>query len=150
MNIHFGNERWQQAASYALRYEVFVLEQGISLQDEFDPLDTSDRYYFNAYEHQLVLGTLRYQQKDAKTIQPDRFCVKKAYRGHGIGTCLLQHLEAKALTEGYHYSVLSAEKKAVSFYTKLGYKVDSQEYVEDGIICVSMRKKLNRPKEWTK
>jgi predicted GNAT family N-acyltransferase len=142
MKIHFGNERWHQAASLALRYEVFVLEQGISLQAEFDSLDTVERCYFTAYEQQLALGTIRYQQLDNHTIQPDRFCVKKEYRGKGIGTSLLQQLEIKAFTDGYRYSVLSAEKIAITFYETCGYTVVSDYYLEDGIICVKMQKKL--------
>ncbi|MTD38023.1 GNAT family N-acetyltransferase [Erwinia sp. CPCC 100877] len=142
MKIHFGNERWHQAASLALRYEVFVLEQGISLQAEFDVLDTAARCYFTAYEKQLALGTVRYQRLDSETIQPDRFCVKKEYRGQGIGTALLQQLESKAFSEGYRYSVLSAEKTAVYFYEARGYAVCSDEYIEDGIVCVKMQKKL--------
>lgn len=142
MKIHFGNERWHQAASLALRYEVFVLEQGISLQAEFDSLDTAERCYFTAYEQQLALGTIRYQQLDKHTIQPDRFCVKKEYRGKGIGTSLLQQLESKAFTQGYRCSVLSAEKTAITFYEACGYTVISDYYLEDGILCVKMQKKL--------
>ncbi|WP_207694879.1 hypothetical protein DOK67_0003111 [Enterococcus sp. DIV0212c] len=142
MHIHFGNEPWNRAAAFALRYEVFVLEQEISLQEEFDELDTDQRNYFVAYDQRLVLGTIRYQSIDAASIQPDRLCVKKEYRKKGIGKQLLLLLEEKALTEGYEFSILSAEKTALSFYEELGYRVTSEEFLEDGIPCVKMSKKI--------
>lgn len=142
MYTHFGNENWHQAAAFALRYEVFVLEQAISLQDEFDQLDTCDQNYFVVYEQSLAVATIRYQTQDNETIQPDRFCVKKAYRGNGIGKMLLLLLEEKAVKEGYSFSCLSAEIEAVSFYEKLGYATSSEEYLEDRVPCIEMRKKL--------
>ncbi|MGX7263989.1 GNAT family N-acetyltransferase [Enterococcus crotali] len=147
MHIHFGNERWHQAAAFALRYEVFVIEQGISAQDEFDELDTVDRYYFVVYEESLAIATIRYQAKDENTIQPDRFCVRKGYRGKGIGKKLLLLLETKALNDGYNFSILSAEKTACSFYRSLSYSVNSEEYLEDGIVCIEMIKNLSSQEE---
>lgn len=142
MNIHFGNERWNQAAALALRYDVFVSEQGISLKDEFDQLDTTDRNYYVAYEDDLVLGTIRYQKKNAYTLQPDRLCVKKEYRKKGIGEKLVLLLEDKGRQEHCTHSVLSAEVAVIPFYERLGYQVQSDCYLEDGILCVEMGKAL--------
>lgn len=142
MNIHFGNERWNQAAALALRYEIFVLEQGISLKDEFDLLDTEDRNYYVVYEDALVLGTIRYQKKNAYTLQPDRLCVKKEHRKRGIGEKLLILLEEKGRQDNCTHSILSAEINAITFYEKLGYQVQSDHYLEDNILCVEMGKIL--------
>lgn len=143
MHTHFGCERWHQAAAFALRYDVFVLEQGISLQDEFDELDTPEQNYFVVYDHSLAVATIRYQKKDGDTIQPDRFCVRKEHRNKGIGRTLLRLLEDKATKEGFIFSILSAEKTAVSFYQSLNYEVNSDEYIEDGLVCVEMIKKIS-------
>lgn len=143
MHTHFGCERWHQAAAFALRYDVFVLEQGISLQNEFDERDTEERNYFVVYEASLAVATIRYQKKDDDTIQPDRFCVRKEYRGKGLGRNLLLLLEDKAMKDGFKYSILSAEKTALSFYQALNYSINSKEYLEDGIVCVEMIKKLS-------
>lgn len=143
MHTHFGCERWHQATAFALRYDVFVLEQGITLQDEFDDLDTNDRFYFVVYEQSFALATIRYQKKDTNTIQPDRFCVRKDARGKGIGKQLLLTLEEKAVADGFSFSCVSAEKSALAFYESLGYSVTSDEYIEDGILCVEMLKKIS-------
>ena len=143
MHIHFGNERWNQAAAFALRYEVFVLEQGISPIEEFDMFDLPNQKYYVVYEKSTVLATARFQIIDEQTIQPDRLCVKKDYRGTGIGTKLLFEIERCALQDGFSSAILSAEKTAINFYQKLGYKISSKEYDEDGIPCVQMNKDLN-------
>lgn len=143
MHIHFGNERWNQVAAFQLRYEVFVLEQGIALVDEFDTLDSNKRYYFVAYEQNVPIATIRYQKKAATTIQPDRFCVKKTHRNQGIGTQLLQLLEETAKKEGCTQSFLIAEIVAQPFYERFGYHPCSQPLIEDGILCIQMKKNLN-------
>lgn len=142
MEIHFGNERWNQAAALALRYEVFVLEQGICLKDEFDGLDTTARKYYVAYDNSLIIGTVRFQKKNALTLQPDRLCVKKKYRKNGIGTQLLFLLEEKGRQDGCTQAVLSAEIAAIPFYERNGYHVQSEGYLEDGLFCVEMGKIL--------
>lgn len=140
--IHFGNERCQQAAAFALRYDVFVLEQGIDPTAEFDALDSDQRYYFVYYQQHLPVGTVRYQAYDQQTIQPDRLCVKQANRQQGIGRQLLLNLENQALKDGYTQSRLSAEVTAKNFYKALGYQVDSLPYIEDGLHCVRMTKQI--------
>lgn len=140
--IHFGKERWQQAAAFALRYEIFVLEQGIDQIAEFDALDSDQRYYFVCYRQRIPVGTVRYQAYDSKTIQPDRLCVKHSYRHQGIGRQLLLLLENQAIKDGYSQSLLSAEISAQGFYESLGYSVRSDLYIEDGINCVQMAKQI--------
>ena len=144
MHIHFGNERWNQAAAFALRYEVFVLEQGISLKEEFDSLDCFDKNYYVIYNESTVLATARFQIIDQQTIQPDRLCVKKEYRGTGLGTKLVLEIEKYALNNGFSIAILSAEIAAIKFYQKLGYENNSKEYHEDGIPCIQMKKTLSQ------
>lgn len=45
MEEYFGASPKLQAAAFYLRYKVFVLEQHISPDLEFDSLDTPDRQY---------------------------------------------------------------------------------------------------------
>ena len=142
MKLHFGNERWNQAAAFALRYEVFVKEQHISVQEEFDSLDTPDRKYFVLYEGKEALGTVRYEMAEEEIVQPDRLCVQEDNRRRGIGTKLMAALEEKAAKEGCTTSTLNAEISVVPFYEKLGYTKQSGTFLEDNILCVKMSKQL--------
>lgn len=141
-SITFGSEPWLQAAAFSLRYEVFVLEQGISPEDEFDWRDTRGQMYFVAFAENRPAGTLRYQKSDPQTLQPDRFCIQKAFRGQGIGRKLLAACETQGKQDGCRISRLSAEMTAKSFYQRNGYQVVSEPFWEDGVLCVTMEKVL--------
>ncbi|EOH88246.1 hypothetical protein UAS_01007 [Enterococcus asini ATCC 700915] len=140
----FGNDSWLQAAAFYLRYQVFVLEQGIPAELEFDELDKQQPDFFVMFDGQIPIATIRYQRdsKRANWIRPDRFCVAKAYRKQGIGQQLLVDYEAKAQKEGYLGSVLSAEASAQGFYEKLGYQPFGDPFYEDGLLCITMEKRF--------
>lgn len=141
MQLYFGRENWIQQAVFALRESVFVEEQGISPELEFDQKDQFC-HYFLLTEGPEPIATIRYQSLDRQTIQPDRFCVAQSYRKQGIGRQLLAAYEQKAVTDGFCLSVLSSETAAVGFYQKCGYEILSPPFEEDGILCVKMGKNL--------
>ena len=142
--IYFGSDPWLQAAAYRLREEVFVQEQQIPRQWEFDAIDGESPQYFVWFDNYQPIATIRYQALDHQTIQPDRFCVTANRRKQGIGTKLLKRYEQQALTDGYRYAQLVAEQTAINFYEQQGYQVSSKPYIQDGIPCVTMRKKLEK------
>ena len=94
MQVYFGNKSWIRGASFYLRYQVFVLEQGILPELEFDETDTSDNYFL-LMENNVPIATLRYQKKSSTCLNPDRFCVSKNYRQQGFGRQLLSLAEQK-------------------------------------------------------
>lgn len=57
----FGNDSWLQAAAFYLRYQVFVLEQGIPAELEFDELDKQQPDFFVMFDGQIPIATIRYQ-----------------------------------------------------------------------------------------
>lgn len=138
----FGNDHWIKAAAFYLRYQVFVLEQQIKPYLEFDEQTNAFNNYFVTFKHKEALATIRYEAFDSKTISPDRFCVAKKARKQGIASKLLKIFETKAISQGYQFSQLTAEKQAVAFYQKNGYRIISQEFLEDGLPCVKMQKTL--------
>ena len=138
----FGASPELQAAAFYLRYQVFVLEQNILAELEFDQLDTVDRQYLVFFDEQIPIATVRYQKLDESTLNPDRLCVHPDYRNRGLGAKLLNRIELQAFREGCQYSVLSAELSAQVFYENRGYYVVSDIFEEDGISCVKMQKEL--------
>lgn len=138
----FGSELATQAAAFYLRYQVFVLEQGILPELEFDALDTPDRHYIVLFDGNLPVATARFQTINKTTLNPDRLCVAEKFRQQGLGKKLLVMLEKLGVAEGCETSLLSAEVSAQIFYEKLGYQVVSDIFEEDGISCVKMQKAL--------
>ncbi|MBM7711823.1 GNAT family N-acetyltransferase [Enterococcus xiangfangensis] len=142
MKEYFGASPKLQAAAFYLRYKIFVLEQTILPELEFDKLDTTDRQYLVFFEGNLPIATVRYQKIAEQTLNPDRLCVHPDFRTQGFGKKLLTQIEERARKEGCHTSILSAEIQAQRFYEKLGYHVSSAPFEEDGILCVQMQKAL--------
>ena len=77
--LYFGRSPWMLQAVFALRQAVFVEEQHIPIDWEFDEKDQTCPYYL-WLDGNAPIATIRYQFSTPNTLQPDRFCVAKAYR----------------------------------------------------------------------
>ena len=139
--LYFGRSPWMLQAVFALRQAVFVEEQHIPIDWEFDEKDQTCPYFL-WLDGRIPIATIRYQFSSPNTLQPDRFCVAEAYRYQGYGTKLLHYLEMRGVQEGALQSVLSAEIDACAFYESCGYQKKSEPYTEDGVLCVEMTKQL--------
>ncbi|ATL69153.1 GNAT family N-acetyltransferase [Nocardia terpenica] len=123
-----------------LRVEVFVVEQKCAYP-ELDGLDLlpETRHLWLDDEGEII-STLRLleEHKDGvKSFRIGRLCTAVAARGHGYTTRLLQ----AALAETGSATVrLNAQTYLVDMYTKHGFKTDGEEYIEDGIPHIPMRR----------
>ncbi len=129
--------------AFAIRKEVFVEEQEIPLEDEFDEFDTLD----GLSEHILVYynnqpagtGRVRWVDNFGKL---ERICVLKPFRSFGLGKVIINTLEETTIEKEFTYVKLHGQTQAEGFYTKLGYTTSSPVFMEDGIPHVLMTKKL--------
>lgn len=128
----------------AIRLAVFVEEQGVALEDEFDQFDELE----NGCQHILVYheaeavgtGRIRYVDGYAKL---ERICMLKQYRKYGLGSVIISSLEEIAKQADKKKYKLHAQVQAKGFYEKLGYKGVSDEFDEDGIPHLIMEKQEN-------
>ncbi|KXH78549.1 GNAT family N-acetyltransferase [Sporosarcina sp. HYO08] len=131
--------------AFDIRKEVFVHEQGVPLEDEFDAFDQLDA----PCEHVLVVdqdqavgtGRLRFVEGVGKL---ERICILKPFRSKGIGKIIIQKLEELAVENNMSSVKLHGQTHAEGFYRKLGYETASEEFLEDGIPHVLMLKKFNQ------
>ncbi len=113
----------------ALRIEVFVVEQGVPIELEWDEGDevAIHAVAYDAEGQPIATGRLL----------PDghigRMAVRKSARGRGIGAAVLQALLADAKRLGYGRLVLHAQTHAVEFYRRHGFVVEGDEFMEAGI-----------------
>lgn len=129
--------------AFQIRKEVFVIEQGVPLEDEFDAFDTLN----GACEHILVY----YNEKPAGTGRIrivndfgklERICILKPLRKLGLGKEIIEALEKIAIKKGVSQVKLHGQTQAEGFYQKLGYKRASEVFMEDGIPHILMEKEL--------
>ncbi len=137
-------------AAHAVRFEVFVDEQKVPLEEEIDALDTvATTLHALAFVDGECVGTGRVLPDSPGHVHIGRLAVRKPARGRGIGVGLMHHLEQRAMethgVDGVVVIVLSSQEHAMEFYRKLGYEaVTGERYLDAGIWHRDMVKTLSR------
>lgn len=126
---------WDDLASDAklIRTEVFIQEQNIAENEEWDVEDEKS-LHFVMYDQNQAIATARLLENNSI----GRVAVLKNYRGQGIGQQLMQHIIAVAIIEHRNFLKLSAQVHAIGFYENLGFQVQGESYLDCGIPHVDM------------
>lgn len=125
---------------FKIRIEVFVKEQGVPLKDELDEHEDSSDHVI-AYYNNKPAGTGRLRIIDG-IAKLERICILPAIRKFGLGRMIINMLETIAKEKGASRAKLHGQTHAENFYTKLGYKRESEMFMEDGIPHFLMEKSL--------
>ncbi|MFF5443633.1 GNAT family N-acetyltransferase [Streptomyces sp. NPDC012888] len=137
------------AACFAVRTEVFVVEQSVPEEIEYDAYDAGAVHVL-AVGPDGPLGTGRLLHGPAaagKTGDPavgslGRLAVLESARGLGVGAALVRAIEAEAARLGLTAVHLGAQTHALGFYERLGYTAYGTEFEDAGIPHRSMRRAL--------
>lgn len=121
----------------AIRRFVFVQEQNISEEIEFDDLSIKSFNFIAIFNNKFV-GTARYRITSIG-IKLERFAVLKKYRGIGIGKALVEYILKKVKEDSNIY--LHAQKPVINFYKKLGFKEKGDFFFEADIPHIKLIKK---------
>ena len=128
-------------ACLKLRFEVFVDEQGVPVEEERDALDDSATHLL-ALQDGTPVGTARIVFQD-DTAKIGRVCVVKTARGTGLGAKLIEACVNVARNQaGITRAKLGAQTHAIGFYEKLGFEVYGPVYLDAGIDHRDMVKPL--------
>lgn len=140
MKIKLITTKQELEKAFEIRKKVFVEEQKVSIEEEFDKYETSCEHIL-AFNTNQAIATARLRVVD-NIAKLERICVLPLYRKEGIGKKLIKALEEIALNKQLKKAKLHAQTKAQSFYEKLGYKVVDKPFVEAGIEHILMIKEL--------
>lgn len=119
------------------RSEIFIMEQNIHYQD-MDNIDYRSLHCF-FMEDNKVTAYLRafFQDENKEVVKVGRVLTIK--HGNGIGKDLmLQSLTAIREKMKCKKIIMDAQKHAEGFYEKLNFKTVSDDFLEEGIVHVSM------------
>ncbi|MDI3339556.1 MAG: GNAT family N-acetyltransferase [Sphaerobacter sp.] len=110
----------EMAEVYAIRHEVFVVEQHLTRNVRDDP---DDRYSFHvlaALDGETVgTGRITFYGDEGQIVW---VAVRKSYRGRGVGRAVMEHLLRLAREQGSRLVTLNAQTHALSFYESLGFR----------------------------
>ncbi|NMM27812.1 MAG: GNAT family N-acetyltransferase [Glaciimonas sp.] len=139
LRIGLGDWATQKSEAQAIRYAVFVLEQKVPLEMEWDEMDAqclhAVAFMSDSDDVEQAVGTGR--------LLPDghigRMAVLKQARGSGVGAALLLALMQQAQRRGQRQVELSAQTHAEVFYARYGFVREGEQYQDAGIPHVHMR-----------
>jgi predicted GNAT family N-acyltransferase len=140
MNVTIKIGAWSELQPFAqaIRYAVFVVEQNIPVELEWDDMDAVCLHAVAYDEKGQSLGTGR--------LLPDghigRMAVKKRARGAGVGGAILEALIKAAQERGDRAVMLNAQTMVESFYIRHGFSREGEEFVEADIPHIAMRREL--------
>lgn len=120
-----------------IRSAVFVVEQNCVYQD-LDGVD-QDAYHVFLRENGEIVGYLRVVDKGKRLDEVSVGRVISLKRRQGIGGKLMRAGLAVAKEKfGADKVMVGAQTYAIPFYESVGFRVISEEYLEDGIPHVYM------------
>lgn len=121
------------------RLEIFLVEQGINLQD-LDDVDYKSLHCF-LWEDGKVVAYLRAFYKKEDTVKIGR--VLTIRHGEGMGKLIMEKsLEAIKNKMKCEKLYVEAQKYAAPFYEKHGFKTISGDFLEAGIVHVAMERNI--------
>ncbi len=114
---------------FKIRRIVFVEEQNVSPEEEYDEFEETSEHFLVEVEG-VPVACSRWREVAGKA-KIERCAVLKEFRGKGIGKFLVENT-LKQIPEGKEI-YLHAQTHAVPFYEKLGFKKVGELFYEANI-----------------
>ncbi len=121
-----------------IRSEVFVNEQGVSKDIEYDELD-SQAIHGLVEDNGRYVATGRIIKYGDNIFKLGRVAVLKEERGKGFGDFVVRMLCDKAFILGAKEIVAGVQLHAVEFYEKIGFVKFGEEFYEANIKHIMMK-----------
>ncbi|HEY8101285.1 MAG TPA: GNAT family N-acetyltransferase [Burkholderiaceae bacterium] len=125
----------QRANAEIIRREVFIVEQNVPVEMEWDEMDSVSMHAIAMDESGQAIGTGR--------LLPDghigRMAVKHVNRKAGIGGAILTALMQEAKRRGHSEVMLNAQLQVQAFYERYGFFPEGEIFMDAGIPHIHMR-----------
>ncbi|MBI3347701.1 MAG: YbgC/FadM family acyl-CoA thioesterase [Burkholderiales bacterium] len=142
VDVALGTWAERGEAATAIRRQVFIEEQHIPADMEWDAADTSCLHALARNRFGLPLATGRLLEHVPGVAKIGRMAVLRPMRGTQIGRQVLDALMAEAKKQGYREVLLHAQLSAENFYLRAGFQRRGQPFEEAGIGHVEMVRAL--------
>ena len=130
-------------AVFAIRQAVFVVEQEVTPEEEFDEFEETSRHLLAYGQDGQPAGCSRWRFTE-NGVKLERFAVHKAYRGQGIGADLVQatldDIAQHPDTQGKK-QYLHAQLPAMPLYARFGFEKEGELFMECDIEHYTMARR---------
>jgi YbgC/YbaW family acyl-CoA thioester hydrolase len=142
LDVRVGSWRELEATARPIRAEVFIGEQQIPADMEWDDADVDAVHAVAFNRLGRALGTGRMLEHVPGVAKIGRMAVAASSRHGGVGRAVLDSLLAAARARGDREAVLHAQLGAAPFYERAGFARRGPEFDEAGIAHVEMLRVL--------
>jgi YbgC/YbaW family acyl-CoA thioester hydrolase len=142
VQVRVGSWRELEAAARPIRAEVFIAEQKIPAEMEWDDADPAAVHAVAFNRLGRALGTGRMLEHVPGVAKIGRMAVAASSRHCGVGRAVLDALLEAARARGDREAVLHAQLGAARFYERAGFVRRGPEFDEAGIAHVEMLRML--------
>lgn len=125
-----STEDLNSSISFEIRKKVFVEEQNVAEEDEFDEFEKSSIHYL-LFDDSTPVATARWRFTH-KGIKLERFAVLKEHRHSGFGQQILSSI-LDEVTQKNQLIYLHAQISALEFYKKNGFEIQGEQFTECNI-----------------
>jgi predicted GNAT family N-acyltransferase len=136
--VRIADWKSDRRAIRVIRETVFVDEQSVDPEIEWDGQDADCIQAIAEDRNRDVIGTGRLQLSG----KIGRMAVLQPWRGHGVGTAILECLVEAARETGLKRVFLHSQTHAVDFYARHGFICEGDEFQEAGIPHSLMKRGL--------
>jgi predicted GNAT family N-acyltransferase len=140
--VRYASTNEDRDLAYALRREVFEVEQNVPRPLDRDAFDLNADHVVAFDGSGACVGTGRAVRLDSRTCQIGRMATSRSHRKGGVGAAVLEALERMAALRGLREIVVHSQLPAEPFYRKRGYAPEGEQFLEEGVPHVLMRKIL--------
>ena len=135
LNIVHGDWKTYQHEAERVRVMVFVAEQKVPREIEFDEDDKTAEHFIAFDGRHMVMACARLLDNG----RIGRVAVLRPFRGRGIGEAVMKAVLERAKERGMKDVHLGAQVHALPFYERLGFVPYGDEFDEAGISHRMMR-----------
>ena len=121
----------------ALRRDVFILEQHVPAEEEFDAYDLTATHIVAILDGDVV-GALRILFLD-EHVKIGRVVVSRTARGRGVASVMMRYAMDLARSRGETRFYLTAQTDKLALYEKLGFVAFGEQFQDGGMPHLAMK-----------
>lgn len=120
---------------FDIRREVFVVEQKVAPEEEFDEFEDTSRHFVALDNEGTAIGSARWRVT-SKGCKMERFAVRKDWRRKGVASALVRAVldDIYAQRGSGQYLYMHAQLDAVPLYEKFGFQKQGDIFSECDIL----------------
>jgi len=127
--------------AFEVRRQVFVREQGVSEDVEYDDLE-GEALHIVVENGDMVIGTARVLFLTTNQAKIERMAILRPFRRRGIGSSVISFLKGELKNKQVKHVVLHAQCGVTAFYKSCGFEETGLPFWEIGMKHIKMQLRL--------